>query len=147
MCNKNFIFLNTRTKQFFRSAVNDPVEGFRSLRDYRMACGDVDAQSFDNDRQDLNDEGWTEIPSPQFITVKLYYMKDSGKYYSEGGIEVNLGEATADPAKSWMETMDKIRYLLDSGNLPGLVKGARYEVFVTGEGHPGGYPAAFRINN
>lgn len=147
MCNKNFIFLNTSTKQFFRSAVSDPVEGFRMGRDYRLACGDVDAQGFDNDRQDMNDAGWTEIPSPQFITVKLYYMKHSGKYYSEGEIKLNRGEVVKDPAKSWMEAMDKIRYLLDSGNLPGLTKGARYQVFVTGEGHPGGYPAAFRIHN
>ncbi|QVW27199.1 hypothetical protein [Escherichia phage vB_EcoM-ZQ1] len=147
MCDKNFIFISPAKKQFFRSSVGDKAEGFRKFKDYRLACGDVDFQSFDNDRQDLNDEGWTEVPSPQFIDVKLYYMKDSGKYYSEGVIKINRGEAEAEPAKSWMETMDKIRYLLDSGNLPGLVKGARYEVFVTGEGHPGGYPAAFRVNN
>lgn len=147
MYDKNFIFISPAKKQFFRSSIGDKVEGFRKLKDYRLACGGIDTQSFDNDRQDLKDEGWTEVPSPQFIDIKLYYMKDSGKYYSEGVIKINLGEATADPAKSWMETMDKIRYLLDSGNLPGLVKGARYEVFVTGEGHPGGYPQLFRINN
>ncbi|AER70251.1 hypothetical protein F416_gp119 [Salmonella typhimurium phage PhiSH19] len=146
MCDKNFIFISPARKQFFRSSVGDKVEGFRKLKDYRLACGDIDAQSFDNDRQDLNDEGWYEIPSPQFVRVKLYYVKPSGKYYSEGTIEVNLGEATADPAKSWMETMDKIRYLLDSGNLPGLIKGSKFDVFVTGQGHPGGYPHLFRIN-
>lgn len=146
MCDKNFIFLNLKDKTFFRSSVKDPVKGFRSLRDYRLPCGDIDAQSFDNDRQDLNDEGWVEIPSPQFITVKLYYMKDSGKYYSEGEIKINLGEAQSEPAKNWMTAMDQIRYLLDTGNLPGLVKGSKFEVFVTGQGHPGGYPHLFRIN-
>lgn len=147
MCDKNFIFISPGKSEFFRSSASDKVDGFRMLKDYRLACGDVDAQGFDDDRQSLKDDGWKEIPSPQFIYVKLYYVKESGKYYSEGELVLNRGEAESNPAKSWMEAMDKIRYLLDSGNLPGLVKGVRFEVFVTGEGHPGGYPAAFRINN
>ena len=142
----SIIFVKLRTREFFRTTVLDPVEGFKKFRDYRLACGDVDFQSFVNERQDLVDTGWVEIPSPQFITVKLYYMKDSGKYYSEGEIKINRGEAQAEPAKNWMLVMDQIRYLLDSGNLPGLTKGSKFEVFVTGEGHPGGYPHLFRIN-
>ncbi|EJS6254388.1 hypothetical protein N1226_004121 [Escherichia coli] len=147
MSKEKYIFISPATKEFFISDVKDRVEKFRYMRSYGLASGEIDYQSLDNDRQDLKDEGWTEVPSPQFIDIKLYYMKDSGKYYSEGELVLNRGEAEAEPAKSWMDTMDKIRYLLDSGNLPGLVKGARYEVFVTGEGHPGGYPQLFRINN
>lgn len=146
MCDKNFIFISPGRSQWFRSSVKDEVEGFRLLKDYRLACGDVDHQSFDNDRQDLCDEGWSEIPSPQFIYVTLYYMKDSGKYYSQGTLKLNRGEAEAEPAKDWMLAMDQVRYLLDSGNLPGLIKGSKFEVFVTGDGHPGGYPHLFRIN-
>lgn len=146
MCEKNFIFVSPARKQWFRSSIKDKAEGFRLFKDYRLACGDIDHQGFDNDRQDLNDEGWSEIPSPQFIYVQLYYMKDSGKYYSEGTLKLNLGEANKEPAKSWMLAMDQVRGLLDSGNLPGLIKGSKFEVFVTGQGHPGGYPHLFRIN-
>lgn len=147
MSKEKYIFISPATKEFFISDVKDRVEKFRYMRSYGLASGEIDYQSLDNDRQDLIDDGWRLVPSPQYIHIKLYYMKDSGKYYSEGELVLNRGEAEAEPAKSWMDTMDKIRYLLDSGNLPGLVKGARYEVFVTGEGHPGGYPAAFRVNN
>ncbi|MDF4164726.1 hypothetical protein P3446_13295 [Escherichia coli] len=147
MSKEKYIFISPAAKEFFISDVKDRVEKFRYMRSYGLASGEIDYQSLDNDRQDLIDDGWRLVPSPQYIHIKLYYMKDSGKYYSEGELVLNRGEAEAEPAKSWMDTMDKIRYLLDSGNLPGLVKGARYEVFVTGEGHPGGYPQLFRINN
>lgn len=145
--NKNYIFINDETRQWFHSAVMDPVEGFTCLKYYRLAFDQWDAQSYDNDRQDLCDQGYSEVPSPQYYYVELYYMKESGKFYSSGTMAVNRGAADADPAKSWMEVMEQIRYKLDSGNLPGLVKGSRFEVFVTGSEHPGGYPACFRINN
>lgn len=144
---KNYIFISPGRSEFFCSDASDSVEGFRPMKSYQLASGGVDAVAFKADRQGLLDQGWKEITSPQYIAIKLYYMKDSGKYYSEGELFVNRAEADAAPAKNWMETMDKIRYLLDCGKLPGLVSGARYEVFVTGEGHPGSYPHLFRINN
>lgn len=147
MHHKRFIFCNKETKQWFRSNIEDVVSGFFLFKSYAMAFGTVDVQSFDNDRQGLQDDGWTEIPSPQFYHVTLYYMKESGKYYSSGEQLVNRIEADNDPAGSWMAVMDMIRYKLDTGNLPGLVKGSRFEVFTTGDDHPGAYPACFRINN
>lgn len=146
MQGKKFIFVDTTAKEFFISDTKDSVEKFRYMRSYVLATGEVDYQSLDNDRQDLIDNGYRLVPSPQFIYVKLYYMKDSGKFYSEGELILNRGEAQAEPAKNWMLAMDQVRALLDSGNLPGLVKGSKFEVFVTGEGHPGGYPHLFRIN-
>lgn len=144
---KNYIFISPGRSEFFTSDDSDYVEGFRPMKSYKHASGEIDVVAFKSDRQGLIDQGWKEIASPQYIAIKLYYMKDSGKYYSEGELFVNRAEAEADPAKNWMVLMDKVRYLLDTGNLPGLVKGSRFEVFVTGEGHPGGYPQLFRIHN
>lgn len=146
MCNKNFIFVNNLTKQLFRSSAKDVVEGFICFRDYRLASGDVNAQSFDNDRSDLIDDGWVEIPSPQYIHVALVYLKDSGKYYAEGSVKVLASEAHANPSKSYFKLMEHVRTLVDSGDLPGLVKGSKFDTYMGGSEHPGGYPHLFRIN-
>ncbi|WPJ72038.1 hypothetical protein DEEACLCL_00013 [Salmonella phage CRW-SP2] len=147
MQQKNYIFIRPLTHQFFCSDAQDAIEGFHPLKPYKLASGGVDQEAFNCDRQALLDAGWSEIQSPQYIPVTLYYMKDSGKFYSEGTLKISRAAAEENPAKSWLEVMDHIRYLMDSGDLPGLVKGSRFEVFVTGEGHPGGYPQLFRINN
>lgn len=147
MSQKRFIFINETTKQWFHSQIDDAVEGFVKYADFRLSTGEIDYQGFDNARQDLSDDCWSEVPSPQFYHINLYYMKESGKYYSSGVLEVPRGEADANPAKNWLDTVDHIRYLLDSGNLPGLVKGSRFEVFTTGDDHPNAVPTAFRIHN
>lgn len=143
---KNYIFISPNSKRFFCSDISDVVSGFRPLKPYKLASGDVDQDSFNQDRVALLDGGWTEIRSPQLIYIRLYYMKDSGKFYSEGVLEVSRADAEENPAKDWFKISEHIRYLLDSGTLPGLVKGSVFEVFVSGSEHPGGYPQLFRIN-
>lgn len=145
MKHKNFIFISPSSMRFFCSDVEDPIEGFRPMKSYKLALGGIDKLAFDYDRLALLDGGWVEIPSPQYININLYYMKESGKFYSDGVLSVQRGPAEENPAKDWMEILDRIRSMLDSGNLPGLVKGSKLTVFVTGEGHPGGYPALFHI--
>lgn len=142
-----FIFLNLKKREFFRSVSCDPAEGFRPLSTYALASGGVDFVRLETDCQDLKNEGWREVPSTQFIEVKLYYMKESGKYYSEGILRVSRAKAQMDPTKNWMETCDMILQLQKSGPLPGLYAGSEFDIFVTGDEHPGGYPQLFKKSN
>lgn len=147
MAAPKYVFLNTKTRQFFRSPVEDAVPGFRPLQPYVFACGDVDRQRLETDCSDLRNEGWQEISSPQYINIKLYYMRESGKYYSEGILQISRASTEFDPAKSWYDVFELIKELQKSGNLPGLCKGAKFDVFVTGDEHPVGYPALFKLEN
>lgn len=139
-----FIFISPGRSQFFCSDLEEPVEGFRVYKDYRLATGDIDTCSFDIDRHDLLNHGWKEIPSPHYLDIKLYYMKDSGKYYSEGVIKANLAEVNADPAGHWYHLIEDVRRRVDEGDLPGLMKGTKFDTFVLCEDHPNCVPTLVR---
>ncbi|AFU64246.1 hypothetical protein PJM36_0146 [Salmonella phage vB_SenM_UTK0005] len=147
MSKQNYIFISPGRSQFFRSDINTPIEGFRVFKCYKLANGDIDYQSHDNDRQDLIDNGWEEIDSPQYLTVNLYYMKESGKYYSTGELKIRVSEVQSNPAKSWYDTRELVRELLKKGELPGLVKGSRFDIFMSCEQHPCYVPTLFKISN
>ncbi len=64
-----------------------------------------------------------------------YFRPDRGKYYSEGHYQTEL----SDTWKIWNEVQD----MLDTGNLPGLVKGHSSESFIVLidiPGHPHNVP-------
>lgn len=143
---KRFIFISPGRSQFFTSDIGSPVEGFKELKDYKLPSGGNDYQSFDNDRQDLIDQGWSEIPSPQYLVVRLYYMKESGKYYSEDQILVPRFEAEANPAKNWYDTVETVRGLVRDRKLPGLVEGSLFDVFILCEEHPNYVPTMVKYD-
>lgn len=67
------------------------------------------------------------------MKIKLTYFKPSGKYYSDGEMEIN-------DKSEFYATIDVIKYRLGCGENPGLVKGAvlegKYDTLVTGDGWP-----------
>lgn len=68
-------------------------------------------------------------------TLKLTYFKPSGKYYSEGEIEV-------DSSTDWNTCIELVRFRFEGACLPGLVTGAKnYIVHVNSDNHPSAYPA------
>ena len=72
------------------------------------------------------------------MKIKLQYFKASGKYYSEGTMEV------PDDCTMW-NVFDKAQHLKDTCNLPDLIQGSSgFTVLVTGEGHPLGFPAILK---
>ena len=56
-------------------------------------------------------------------TAKVWYFKDTGKFYSEDSFEYT------DPDYAVGKIAER---LLDSGQLPGLVEGAKFHVVVIG---------------
>jgi hypothetical protein len=66
--------------------------------------------------------------------VELTYFKQSGKYYSEGELEVD--------ARLYMHHIfDEVRRLLKARTLPGLVEGhSNYIVLVDVPGHVHNHP-------
>lgn len=144
MANK-FIFLDVRGKRFFKTDLDEKSEGFQGRLSYLLPTGDIDVQRYVGDVRDLLDSGWVEIPNPQVLTVTLYCMKDSGKYYSTGELHLPRSEVDADPAKSWYNAVETVRKMVDDGNLPGLVSGARYNVFMSCEEHPCYVPTLVKV--
>lgn len=140
-----YIFMDIRNHKFFRTDLDEVVGSFTSRVSYVHASGDVDYQTADNERQDLIDAGWSEVPCPQMMVVKLYYMKESGKYYSTGELHLRRSEVTADPAKSWYNATETVRNMVDSGNLPGLIPGSQFDVFMSCEEHPNYVPTLVKI--
>ncbi|AIX13112.1 hypothetical protein NW77_104 [Erwinia phage phiEa2809] len=149
MCNKiivsdkGYLHVSPFRKEFYRSTDRKSDVRFSQT----LSCvrgGEIDFQEFDNERQDLIDSGYTEVPNPTKLEMRLDYFKESGKYYSEGFLYIDRPKPGKE-AESYMEFMDQVRGLLDKGELPGLVKGSRFEVLITGAEHPGGYPQIFRL--
>jgi hypothetical protein len=62
--------------------------------------------------------------------VKLTYFKDTGSYYSEGELEV------AKDTPFWADIYKEVRERVASGDLPGLVQGARFHTLIE---DPDGY--------
>lgn len=144
MTNK-FIFLDVRGKRFFKTDLDEKTEGFQGRLSYLLPTGDIDTQRYVADVRDLLDCGWVEIPNPQVLTVNLYYMKESGKYYSTGELHLPRSEVDANPAKSWYNAVETVRKMVDEGNLPGLVSGSRYDVFMSCEEHPCYVPTLVKV--
>lgn len=144
MANK-FIFLDVRGKRFFKTDLDKKPEGFQGRFSYLLSTGDIDTQRYVADVRDLLDCGWVEIPNPQVLTVNLYYMKDSGKYYSTGELHLPRSEVDANPAKSWYNAVETVRKMVDEGSLPGLVSGSRYDVFMSCEEHPCYVPTLVKV--
>ena len=68
--------------------------------------------------------------------VKLVYYRDSGKYYSEGEIDladVCIERRLDSPRRQlhFYEALKSIREMLDRGERPGLVNGYDFHVLVT----------------
>lgn len=141
------VFVDRRNKKFFRSGDESPLLGFTRFRTYGLPCGDIDYQALDNDRSDLIDAGYSEMQDPRFLVVKLFYMKESGKYYSEGELKVSRAEAEAEPAKNWLKVCDQVRKMLEDGELPGLVRGSRFDIFVSCEEHPNYVPVLIKTSS
>ena len=144
MANK-FIFLDVRGKRFFKTDIDEKTKNFPGRISYLLSTGDIETQRFDEDLRDLLDCGWVEIPCPQVMVVNLYYMKESGKYYSTGELHLRLSDVTADPAKSWYNATETVRHMVDSGNLPGLIPGSQFDVFMSCEEHPNYVPTLVKV--
>ncbi|MEX6316150.1 hypothetical protein AB6G19_23415 [Providencia manganoxydans] len=56
-------------------------------------------------------------------TLKLTYFKPSGKYYSEGEIEV-------DSSTDWNTCIELVRFRFEGACLPGLVTGLRITLYM-----------------
>jgi hypothetical protein len=68
----------------------------------------------------------SERGSWRTVNVKLIYFKASGKYYSEGDINLETTD--------FYSTIKTIRQLREEGNLPGLVRGAKdFIILITRE--------------
>lgn len=68
------------------------------------------------------------------FTVKLTYFRRRGKYYSEGEYSVPGDLALH-------QIWDQVERRRDSGNLPGLVHGAKeYHILINVPGHPHEHP-------
>lgn len=140
---KGYLHISPFRKEFYRSTEARPDIKFSQT----LSCvhgGEVDFQQFDDERQCLIDNDFIEVTNPTKICMRLDYFKESGKWYSEGFVFIER-PAEGEEAKSYMDFMNQVRGLLDKGELPGLTKGSRFEVLITGEGHPGGYPQIFRL--
>lgn len=140
---KGYLHISPFRKEFYRSTT--PKREIRfSTTISCVKAGVVDFQEFDNELANLRNNGFKEVPNPTRLLIRLDYFKESGKWYSEGYIAIDKPTA-GDAAKSWYDFMEHVRDLMIKRELPGLVKGALYEVLVTGEDHPGGYPQIFRV--
>lgn len=136
------LFVNDDTHQMYRSPTRQAGAGWQHIGSYTDGIGDSenDAQSLDNELVFFHQNDYAEIPDPNLLRVRLYYMKASGKFYSSGFVEVPAGEAKAHPSKSFFELVNHVEQLLADRKLPGLVEGAVFSVLIMGEDHPGGYP-------
>jgi hypothetical protein len=64
--------------------------------------------------------------------VKLTYFKDSGKYYSGG--------TYPSEQKDLWEIFTEVRRMVETGELPGLCKGAKFTTLIDVPDHPHNYP-------
>jgi hypothetical protein len=74
--------------------------------------------------------------------VKLTYFQKSGKYYTESEYTTQLKNLDFAPYPGLWEIFAEVQQMRDSGNLPGLVKGAKeFHVLVDVPEHPHRHPA------
>lgn len=140
---KGYLHISPFRKQFYRSADGKRHINFSSRLSF-IKAGEIDFQDFDGERQGLIDNGYTEVPNPNKLCIRLDYFKESGKWYSEGYLYIDK-PSEYDSSQSWADVLDTVKQLQTEGNLPGLIKDSRFEVLVTGSEHPAGYPQIFRL--
>jgi len=64
--------------------------------------------------------------------VELVYFRETGKYYSEGELDLPYKPNGQDDVRPWMfhEVLEHVADLLNRGERPGLVDGMHFDVLV-----------------